>query len=171
MNDTPQYYGTISRLLHWLMALGFAFMAVIAALFATDDKYYSLMDYHKLTGYFLFILFWVRLAWACANRSRRPHNDLAARLGHAALYVLMFAVPFIGLLRQYGNARGPLEFGGMTLLPAAAEKITWMTELGGAAHGKLGWLLFALAAGHILMAVLHQIQGKKILNRMAGPRR
>ncbi|ASK28033.1 cytochrome b [Neisseria chenwenguii] len=170
MQDNPQSYGTVSRLFHWLMAAMFAFMSVSAYLFTVDDEYFSLMPYHKATGFFLAVLVVLRLLWALKNAARRPHGSLIVKLGHAALYALMIAVPFIGLIRQYGGGRGPLEIGGVTVFPAAPEKIQWMSELGNHWHGLLGWALFALVAGHILMAVVHQLKGEKILNRMAGPR-
>ena len=43
-----------------------------------------------------------------------------------------------------------------------------MSNLGNAAHGKLGWLLMAFAIGHVAMALVHQLKGEKLLQRMAG---
>lgn len=169
--DTSNTYGTVSRVLHWLMAAAFLFMLASVVLPNFDEEYNSLMGYHKIVGYFLFWLLLVRVVWALKNRNNRPHGNILVKLGHAALYLLMLAVPAIGLLRQYGGGRGALELGGITLLPAADGRIEWMTKLGGALHGELGWVLFALAGGHILAAIVHQIRGEKIINRMAGPRR
>lgn len=169
--DTPSYYGSVSRFLHWLMAAGFLFMFASVALPKWDEDYNSLMGYHKITGYFLFWLVILRIFWAVKNRAQRPEGHIAVKIGHGALYLLMFAVPAIGLIRQYGGGRGPLEFAGINWLPAAGPRIEWMTKLGGALHGELGWVLFVLAGGHILAAIAHQIKGEKIINRMAGPRR
>ena len=47
MKDTPQYYGTLSRFFHWLMAAMFAFMLCTAAMWNINEKYYSLMGYQK----------------------------------------------------------------------------------------------------------------------------
>lgn len=167
-SDTTTAYGTVSRLLHWSMAALFAFMLFTAAAWNINEDYFSLVAYHKSAGFVLMLLAVLRAVWAFANRRRRPPSALPAKLGHAALYVLMLAVPFVGLLRQYGRAKDGLEVFGITVLPAAAEKIQWMTQIGNAVHGKLGWLLFALAAGHIVAAVVHQIKGEKIINRMIG---
>lgn len=166
--DTATTYGTVSRLLHWTMAAAFAFMLFTALAWTVDEDYFSLMAYHKAVGFILMLLIVIRTVWAAVNLRRRPHSGLPVKLGHALLYLLMLAVPFIGLLRQYGNARGSLEIFGFSVMPSAPEKIEWMVKIGGLAHGKLGWLLFALAAGHILMAVLHQLKGEKIINRMIG---
>lgn len=51
MKDTPQYYGTLSRFFHWLMAAMFAFMLCTAAMWNINEKYYSLMGYHKSVGF------------------------------------------------------------------------------------------------------------------------
>lgn len=169
--DTSLAYGTVSRALHWLMAAALLFMLISVILPKLNEDYYSLMDYHKLCGYSLFFLMIFRIVWSVKNRRNRPQNTLLAKLGHVALYLLLLLVPAIGLLRQYGSARGPLEWGGLTLLPTAPERIEWMTKLGGALHGELGWLLFALIGGHIAAAVIHQIKGDKIINRIIGPRR
>ena len=55
-------------------------------------------------------------------------------------------------------------------MQGSPEKIEWMSNLGNMAHGKLGWLLFALVAGHIAMVVVHRIQGHDVLYRMIGCR-
>ena len=171
MQDTPQYYGTISRLLHWLMAAAFAFMLFTAIMWNINEDYFSLMGYHKSVGTILAVLIVLRVVWSAINASRRPFSAPVVKLGHAALYLLMIAVPFIGLIRQYGAARGPLNVFGIEVMTGSPEKIEWMVNLGNAAHGKLAFLLFFLAAGHIVMAVIHQLRGEKIINRMIGPRR
>ncbi|XXQ68835.1 cytochrome b [Neisseriaceae bacterium B1] len=171
MYDTPQSFGTISRVLHWLMAIGFFFMMYTVIAWTINEDNLGLMDYHKSVGFCLLILGAIRLIWALIQRKNRPHDSIYAHLGHRILYVLMIAIPAIGVLRQYGSARRDLEVFGVTVMQTANEKIEWMTQLGHALHGKLGLLLFALIIGHTLMAIYHQIRGEKILNRMAGPRR
>ena len=103
----------------------------------------------------------------CVQTSCR--RQLAAKAGHLALYVLMLAVPVIGMIRQYGGGRGPLKVFGVQVMQGSPEKIEWMSNLGNMAHGKLGWLLFALVAGHIVMVVVHRIQGHDVLYRMIRP--
>ena len=95
MKDTPQYYGSLSRFFHWLMAAMFAFMLCTAAMWNINEKYYSLMGYHKSVGFLLLVLLALRLVWALANWRNRPYGSLAVKLGHAALYVLMAAVPVV----------------------------------------------------------------------------
>lgn len=171
-NDNPHRYGTISRFLHWLMAAVFAFMLFTATVFKFNENLMpTLMPWHKGFGFLLIILVIIRIIWAIINSKHRPHGNIVVKLGHIVLYILMFATPFIGLIRQYGHAHGPLKIFGVPVFPAAAEKIDSMIQIGSIAHGKLGWLLFICAAGHIIMTIYHQIKGEKIINRMAGPQR
>lgn len=165
-SDNSQVYGTVSRILHWSMALCFGFMLYTGL--AGEDTFRALLPYHKSVGAILMVLIIIRTIWAIINRKNRPAPaNIFVTLGHFALYLLMIAVPTIALIRQYGAARGPLEVFGVKVMEAAAEKIEWTVELAGALHGELAWALFALTAGHIVMAIYHQIKGDKILNRMA----
>lgn len=166
--DTQTRYGTISRLLHWSMALLFVLMLATALAWRWDEAYFSLIGYHKSIGTLLALLLVLRLLWAWTQRKKRPANTLAAKLGHLALYVLMLWVPFVALLRQYGSARGSLDVFGIPVMAGAPEKIQWMMHVGNQWHGTLAWLLFALAGGHIVMALWHQLRGDKVLSRMAG---
>ena len=98
----------------------------------------------------------------------RLPTSVAAKLGHLTLYALMLAIPVIGMIRQYGNGRGPLKVFGIQVMQGSPEKIEWMANLGNMVHGNLGWLMFALAAGHIVMVAVHRAQGRDVLSRMLG---
>ena len=89
----------------------------------------------------LLLLAAVRFVWALRNLRRRPAGSLKVKLGHLALYALMFAVPASGMARQF---QAPL----------------------GVAHGALAFALLLLIVGHVGMTVVHQRKGGKILQRM-----
>ncbi len=170
----PQTYDAVTRALHWLTVLGFiGILSTIAVWTIYDGEEWvkSLYGVHKSIGFITLLVIVVRIVWALLNASKRPAADsFAAKAGHLALYVLMFAVPVIGMIRQYGSGRGPLKVFGVEVMQGSPEKIEWMSNLGNMAHGKLGWLLFALVAGHIAMVIVHRIQGHDVLYRMIGRR-
>ncbi|MDO5103892.1 MAG: cytochrome b [Lautropia sp.] len=170
--DTPKHYGSVSRFFHWTMAAGFGFMlfTALAWTFAEDEPWTKgLMYYHKSVGFTLMVLVVLRCIWAVLHHAKRPPSDsLLASLGHLALYALMIAVPLTALIRQYGAARGPLEVFGVQVMQGSAEKIPTMVSIGSNFHSTLAWVLFALAAGHILMVVVHRLQGHDVLPRMLG---
>lgn len=169
--DSPARYGSVSRLFHWGMALCFAvvFAAALVHYFAHDaaiDRW--LWPVHRPTGALLMALVVLRAAWALLHaRQRPPHVSLPAHLGHLVLYALMIAVPAIGLLRQYGQGRAFAPFGVPLMQARPDDKIEWMTQLGSLLHSKLGWVLLAIVAGHIFMALWHRRSGHhNVLPRM-----
>ena len=169
--DSAARYGTVSRGLHWGMAACFAvvFAAAAERFFAEESTIERLLwPLHKPTGALLMALVVLRAGWAWLHaRQRPPQVSRAAHLGHLALYALMFAVPCIGLLRQYGSGRAFAPFG-IPLMPGRPDdKIEWMTQLGGLLHGEIGWVLLALVAGHVGMALWHRRTGHHdVLPRM-----
>ena len=125
--DTRTHYGTISRLLHWGMALAILLMFLMAIAWHINARWQSLIPVHKTLGNALLMLVLFRGIWAIASEQRPRPDNRAVWLGHLALYLLMITVPS-------------------------------------------AWLLLALIAGHILMTIIHQRRGEKILQRMAGRR-
>ena len=132
------------------------------------DKF--LWGTHKATGLLLMVLVVIRLLWALYNSSRRPAPvSTLARFGHLALYGLLFVIPFVALLRQYGSGREFVAFG-MTIMPGFSDaKIEWMIAPASLLHGNLGWLLLFMVIGHAAMAFVHRRQGgEDVLARMIG---
>jgi len=172
LHDCAQRYGSVTRLLHWGMAivLGWQFVTVLAHALMEDsalDKF--LWGTHKATGLLLMVLVVIRLLWALYNSSRRPAPvSTLARFGHLTLYGLLFVIPFVALLRQYGSGREFVAFG-MTVMPGFDGKIEWMIAPAGLLHGNLGWLLLFMVIGHAAMAFIHRRQGgEDVLGRMIG---
>jgi len=170
--DSPERYGYISRVLHWGMAVVFAWQfltAIIHILFEKTDIDKFFFGTHRASGTLLLALVVLRLLWALASSSRRPPEISAmARLGHILLYVLMFAIPIIALIRQYGSGK-PFAPFGIPLMAGfdEANKIQWMIDLGHNFHGLLGWILLAAIAGHIGAVIRHYLRGDRyILQRM-----
>ncbi|MEN5092033.1 cytochrome b [Pseudomonas protegens] len=171
--DSQARYGVISRGLHWAMALAFVWI------YSTTGAHYLLAESaldeflwptHKQVGLLLMGLLLVRVLWSLLNRHRRPPSlNFAARLGHGLLYVGMFAIPFLGLLRQYGSGRAFSAFGLPVMSGFEGAKIQWMTDLGNNFHSLLGWTLLVLIVGHVAAVILHCVKGQAhILRRMAG---
>jgi cytochrome b561 len=174
--DTPERYGLISRLLHWGMAAlilwQFLGMAVKITLGRVPLAGFF-VGLHAPVGVLLFLLILTRIGWTLAMRHRRPAQatglaGLAARAGHAALYLLMLVIPSLALLRAFGSDRAFSVFG-VTLFPAGGAPIEWMVTAGHLLHGTLAWTLCALVGGHIAMTLLHQALWRDgTLTRMAG---
>ena len=93
---------------NWLTVLGFiGILTTIAIWTIYDGEEWvgALFGVHKSIGFITLLVIIVRIVWALLNASKRPAADsFAAKAGHPSLYVLMFAVPVIGMIRQYGSA-------------------------------------------------------------------
>ncbi|WP_409299674.1 cytochrome b [Pseudomonas sp. KCJK8993] len=171
--DSKERYGAVSRGLHWTMALAFAWI------YSTAGAHYLLADSaldeflwptHKQVGLLLMALLLARVLWSLLSRRRRPPSlNLLATLGHGLLYVGMFAIPFFGLLRQYGSGRAFSAFGLPVMSGFEGPKIQWMTDLGNNFHSLLGWTLLVVILGHVAALLLHCAKGQgHILRRMLG---
>ncbi|WP_242662222.1 cytochrome b [Teichococcus deserti] len=175
--DTPERYGLITRALHWGMAGVFAWQFLGMALrnlLGRGPVAGFFVSSHTALGTVLLLLVLLRGAWGLYNRPRRPPHGpgwlgRASVAGHLALYGLMLLVPSLALLRAYGSGRAFSPFG-VPLFPGfQGGPIGWMTAPGNAAHGLLAWVLLALIAGHIVMAVAHRVIWRDdVLQRMAG---
>ena len=122
----PQTYDAVARALHWLTVLGFiGILSTITVWTIYDGEEWvkSLFGVHKSIGFITLLVIAVRIVWALLNASKRPAADsFAAKAGHLALYVLMLAVPVIGMIRQYGSGRGPLKVFGVEVMQGSPEK-------------------------------------------------
>ena len=91
MKDNNQRYGTVSRLLHWGMALLilWQFLSAAAHYFFEDTAIEAFFwPTHKPLGVVLLVLIIIRVLWALVNASRRPASlNLMSKPGHLALYL------------------------------------------------------------------------------------
>ena len=105
----PQTYDTVSRALHWLTVLGFiGILTTIAIWTIYDGEEWvgALFGVHKSIGFITLLVIIVRIVGLAQCVQRPAADSFAAKAGHLALYVLMLAVPVIGMIRQYGSGRG-----------------------------------------------------------------
>lgn len=173
--DSPTRYGRISRWLHWGMALLFAWqfvgMGLRIALGRTPLVSFFVGS-HASVGVLLLILILLRGAWGLANRGRRPPHGAgwlgrAALAGHAALYLLMFVVPLLALLRAYGSGRALVWFNTIPLFSPGPKNEALMAPA--VLHGPLAWTLLALVVGHVGMVLLHRLLWRDdVPQRMIG---
>lgn len=174
--DTGLYYGLVTRLFHWSMALLICWQfsgMVIGAVFGRSALTDMLNGTHGSLGVTILILAILRAFWGLYNLKDRPAHErnllgLAARAGHLLLYLLMIVVPGLALLRAIGGNRG-LTLWGIQFMEAGGERIGWMTAPASLLHGTLAWLMLAMIGGHIAMVMIHKHVWKdQVLGRMVG---
>jgi cytochrome b561 len=175
LRNTPRRWGAIAQLLHWLIVLFIVAQFTLATLFEqlpAGAKKLTLLSRHKSIGITILILAVVRLAWRWSNPTPtlpdtlKPYERTLARLTHALLYVLLFAVPLSGWLMS--SARGfPVSWFGFLQLPDLVPKNKALYEALLTTHGILAWTLGVVATVHLVAALKHHFVLKDdVLRRM-----
>ncbi len=160
--NTATRYGSLSIGLHWLMLL--LFVGVYASIELRElyakgsDPREALKSLHFALGMLVFALVWLRIAARLSGPSPAIHpapaqsQQLAAKLLHLALYVLMVGMPLSGwlLLSAAGKA---IPFDLPTLIEANKEVASQIKEV----HEFIGTTGYFLIGGHVIAALYHQL--------------
>lgn len=165
-------------LLHWLTA---AALLIVAILALTRDEVSGraarqwLLEGHRHFGLLVLVLAAIRIAmrvrlrpWRSIETSRLLRA--VAWLTHAALYLLLLAMPLIGW--ALSNAEGkPVHVLGLTLPPLVADDEDLADQLL-AWHQGVAWALLALIALHVAAALWHHfIRRDEVMRQMLRQRR
>ena len=175
LKNSPQSWGVLSQLFHWLLALLiFLTLALgyIAHEMGNSPEKAKLFVLHKSMGMTVLLLVIIRVLWrlyagktAVAVGISRS-NDRLAQLGHLCLYGLMFALPMTGWVVNTA-ANVPFQWMNVFIVP----DLPFIKESWRYAAALIHWylsILFALMViGHGGMAVLHHVKHKSnVLVRM-----
>jgi len=169
-----QRYTRTAIVLHWSIA-ALIIVNVVLALSADhlpDDWVRPVVDTHKSIGITVLGLALMRLLWRATHRppplppGYPGLERIGAHLAHAALYVLIFALPLSGWLHDSawkGAATHPMSLFGiipwprvgwvMNAEPALKEQLH---DRFGALHTWAGYVLYGFFALHVVGALKHQ---------------
>jgi cytochrome b561 len=164
LGNTETRYGALSQAMHWatVICVGAGwllgqFMDDFPKGIARD----SALATHIALGEFVLVLLAVRLFWRQFDRppalvSTRfgRAGQIAATIGHYALYALLLAVPIVGIVAQFKRRNALPIFGVWHLASpwpadrAAAHSVTEVHEL-------LANALLVFAGLHACAALIH----------------
>ena len=167
--NSPTRYGAVAQSLHW-----FAVALVILAwgLGISDDLLpkgparAAGLYIHITAGLLLIPLTLVRLLWRTADPSPPAEKagfgdwsfagwiDLGAKLAHLGLFVLMVAVPLIGIAVQFAKGNALPVFGLFDIASPWPADRAFSRSLKGI-HELLAHGLLALAGLHAAAALVH----------------
>lgn len=165
LKNTPDRWGGISQLLHWLVVVLILTMAYLGLTMGDlpngPDKIqtYAL---HKSIGITILALVVLRLLWRLYAGTPHPvpgsprWQERIAGLTHFAIYALLFAIPLSGWVLN--SAAGfPLQWFHLINLPHIVERNHDLHELAEEAHEIMFWLLAFLVVAHAGAAFYHHL--------------
>jgi len=163
IRNTRERWGSLSQFLHWLIV---ALIALQAALGLTGMmlplslEKLSVLARHKSIGITILGLATVRLLWRWLNptpplpSNLKAYERFLAHFTHAALYVLLFAMPLTGWIMS--SARGfPVSWFNLYQLPDLVPKSDTIYEAMVTTHAALAIALAVTVALHIAGALKH----------------
>ena len=161
--NTTERYGPVSIALHWLMLL--LFIAVYACIELSgsfprgSDSRAFMKTLHFSFGLLIFFMVWLRLAVRVLSPTPRLEPSLplrqqqAAKLAHAALYVLMIAMPLAGWL-ALSAAGKPIPFFGLEFSALIGESASLAKPIK-KIHETVGNVAYLLIGLHAGVALFH----------------
>jgi cytochrome b561 len=175
LRNTSDRWGAISQLLHWLIVALIALQATLGLtgrLLPLGVEKLAILARHKSIGITILGLAALRLLWRWLNPTPRlpsnlkPHERFLAHFTHAALYVLLFAMPFTGWIMS--SARGfPVSWFNLVQLPDLVPKNETLYGAMVTTHAALAIALTLTLAVHIAAALKHHLVLKDdVLRRM-----
>jgi cytochrome b561 len=161
--NTRFTYGPVSRAFHWLTAI-LILAAYILSRGGPEQRVYAassdfIRQTHETLGIIVFALVLLRLLWRLADPS--PEDlpmaawmKISAKIVHAALYVLLLAIPLTAISGAWLEGHPITLFGIGDLgpaLPQAHALGAWLAEL----HTWLGNAILWVAGLHTAAALYH----------------
>jgi cytochrome b561 len=174
-----EQWGSLAKFFHWTVVLLILVQATIGLTMvnmAKSPKVIPYFTFHKSLGLTIFLLAVLRLTWKLFDKRPAEPETMSrwqvtgAKLGHGLLYVLLFLVPLSGWWYDSVAALRPLYFWGLFEVPHLGgpdPNDPGLKDLAAFRHQFLFWTLVAVAAGHALIAIYHQVVSKDgVLARM-----
>lgn len=173
LSNTSTQFGSISKLLHWLMSIMIISLIIVGFIMVNMDKSalkFTIYDTHKLTGLFILLLIVPRLVWRLINTTPNLNfvpswEKKAAQTGQWLLYGMMFAMPLSGWIMSTAAGYIPSIAGFAIAFPV--EKNQDIASIAKTIHATSAWVFAALITMHIFAALKsHWIDKNFILKRM-----
>ena len=173
--NTPQRYGAVAQLLHWLIVglvitqfvLGFSAHGLPIGI-----ERFVLLVRHKSIGMTILALVLVRLAWRAYSPApslpagMTGFQRVAAHFSHALLYGLLLLLPVVGWITSSASHLTVTWFG-LFSFPNLVGPAPGLAKLAKSVHEVLAWTLLLVASLHALAALWHHFKRRDtVLVRM-----
>lgn len=163
LKNTADHYGKLSIAFHWLMFL--LLIAVFASIELRSlyekgtDAREAIKALHFMLGLLVFFLTFIRLTLRVMQTTPQispplsAKQELASRLMHGALYLLMFVLPIIGWLTLSAAGKDIIFFG--LQMPPLIDVDKALAEQLEDLHKTIGEIGYYLIGLHVLAALFH----------------
>jgi cytochrome b561 len=175
VKNTVDSWGAVAKSFHWLIALlilGQLVLGTIAEGYRLSPLKLDLFVWHKSIGITILLLVILRFAWRLYNPPPAVPAGIPAwetnlaRIGHALLSLLMFALPLTGWWVS-DTTRIPFKAFWLVPMPDLIAADRDMSDLAADVHGVLTKLLLLVVVIHIAAALRHHfLLHNRILARM-----
>lgn len=171
--NTNQHYGTISKSLHWLIAIlviGMLFLGYFMSDIKDKALFSQVINLHKLIGLTILILMIARLLWMLINPRPTLANTKAwerflERAVHFLLYFVLIVMPLSGWIMSVAAGHIPHLFSWTIDLPIQKDKA--LAESSESIHNTLAIIIIVLLSIHVLAGLYHHFVKKdNVLKRM-----
>lgn len=171
--NTKTSYGSVAKWFHWAIFFLLLFQVIYGYFLDDFPKDYQPFVYntHKLLGLLILLIMVLRLIWALMNpKPAMPIGTLiwqrwAERFVHAGLYIVVIAMPIVGLVGSDAAGRPPHIGDFKFMLPISENKD--LADSAFTLHNNLAIALIALVAVHVLAALYHHfVKRDNVLRRM-----
>ncbi|MEQ1512241.1 MAG: cytochrome b [Lysobacteraceae bacterium] len=165
LKNSTDRWGGISQMLHWTIAILILVMAYLGLTMGDlpngpgKIQTYAL---HKSIGITILALVALRVLWRLYAGAPHPvpgsprWQERIAALTHAAIYLLLFAIPISGWILN--SAAGfPLQWFHLFNLPHIVGENHDLHELAEDAHEIMFWMLAFLVVAHAGAAFYHHL--------------
>jgi cytochrome b561 len=174
IKNNTSTYGSVSKIIHWAMAILFLMMFIIAYTMTNispSETRANLYDVHKATGLLLFAILSVRFFWRLINQNPKLPNSLPngqkflAKWNIIGLYAVMFIMPITGFLTSTLGGHD-VSFYWIFKISAFTQNKP-VSEFFALAHKILSYIMIFLVSVHLLAALHHYYFRKdNVLQRM-----
>lgn len=175
LNNSETTWGTVSKVLHWAMAI-VIIVAIALALYADTldpdiaaDRalWWKLMiETHKPLGFVAMVLIVIRVIWALKNTRPQMPSSMkfwelkTSKVIHITLYGLMIFVPYSGYIMSQYAGGSPIDFFGLFKVPNFIGKDEEAVKIAHWLHVNIGLFLGAIVLFHVFAALFHHFVRK-----------
>jgi cytochrome b561 len=175
MTGDEQAYGSVAKLLHWLVVVLLVVQYTIAWTMPPIHRGTvpeTLIKLHLSVGVLIMLVVAVRVVWRLSHRAPPEPDDLpawqrlAAGATHVLLYGILVALPVLGWLSATGRGWTVGLFGLLPLPQILATGSALGPRLGDI-HSTLATILLYVVGLHVAAALYHAVvRGDQVLRRM-----